>query len=96
MNEGDPVYFFMDNDLAGWQALFGIPDNEGNLETANAWAFQLYTEIPVWIVPYTKPFDGTDPGSLSSKDIEKAISNAWIFTGNPPMNDLEQPNLLRP
>ena len=93
---GDPVYFFMDNDLAGWQALFGVFNGDGELEVDNAWAFRLYREVPVWIVPYDTPLDGTDPGSLDEKTIRRMISNAWLFMGNPPLDDLMEPHLMLP
>jgi hypothetical protein len=85
VKEGDPVYFFMDNDIAGWQSLFGTFGSEGQLETENAWAYQLYREIPVWIVPYKTVFDGTDPGSLSTEEIHTRVSKAWLFTGKAPL-----------
>lgn len=94
IEEGEPVYFFMDNDLAGWQALFGVFDEDMELETKNAWAWRLYKEIPVWIVPYPAPFDGTDPGSLTKRQLEKAISKAWLFTGRVPMNSMDEPDLM--
>lgn len=84
IDEGDPVYFFMDNDKAGWSALFGNLNEDDQLETENAWAFQLYEEIAVWIVPYPNAFDGTDPGSLSKEALKKHIDRAWLFTGKAP------------
>lgn len=84
IDAGEPVYFFMDNDVAGWTALFGNPDEDGNLETENAWAFQLYTEIAVWIVPYPRSFDGTDPGSIPEERLKKHLDRAWLFTGKAP------------
>lgn len=95
--EAEPVYFFMDNDLAGWIALFGtLDDDQEIMDTSNAWAFRLFEELPVWIVPYQKQLDGTDPGSLSSEQIRKAISDAWLFTGNPPFDDLGLPTFQPP
>lgn len=96
INEGEPVYFFMDNDLAGWIALFGREDENGELETDQAWAFRLFEEIPVWIVPYKKQLDGLDPGSMSKTEYDQAVAHAWLFTGKPPMDDLEQPTLQHP
>ena len=95
IEEGDPVYFFMDNDLAGWQALFGVFDGDGVLEVDNAWAYRLYREIPVWIVPYDTPFDGMDPGSLPEETLRRMIDNAWLFMGTPPLDDLDEPHLMR-
>lgn len=86
IQQGEPVYFFMDNDLAGWQAVFGIFDSDGNLMTDNAWAYSLYSEIPVWIVPYSTQFGGEDPGSLFEADkVHRMIRNAWLFTGKAPL-----------
>lgn len=96
ISEGDPVYFFMDNDLAGWQALFGVFDEEGELNTENSWVYNLYKELPVWIVPYPTPLDGTDPGSLSREEFNKCVDSAWLFMGKPPMDDLDQPHLMLP
>lgn len=96
IEEGDPVYFFMDNDLAGWQSLFGVFNGDDELEVDNAWAFRLYREIPVWIVPYDTPFDGTDPGSLDEETIRSMVNNAWLFMGNPPLDDFMEPHLMRP
>lgn len=96
IQEAAPVHFFMDNDLAGWTALFGYADEDGELVTDNAWAFRLYTEIPVWIVPYPRGLDGTDPGSLSKKQIDAAIKRAWLFTGKLPVDELGLPDLRRP
>lgn len=90
VEDGDPVYFLMDNDLAGWQALFGTFDDDGRHETQNAWAYQLYREIPVWIVPYPAVFDGTDPGSLSAQQVSKMLSKAWLFTGKTPRGSAGQ------
>lgn len=95
--EGEPVYFFMDNDIAGWQALFGIFDKDENLETKNAWAFQLYKEIPVWIVPYRTNLKGEDPGSIPDKETyDSYIKRAWIFTGKAPLNPDGSPSFLKP
>lgn len=96
IEEADPVYFFMDNDLAGWTALFGTFNPEGELEVDNAWAFRLYREIPVWIVPYDTPFDGSDPGSIPEDKLHRMIHDAWLFLGNPPLDDLDEPHLMRP
>ena len=96
IGEGEPVYFFMDNDLAGWQSLFGTFGPDGNLETDNAWAYQLYQEIAVWTVPYPVPMDGTDPGSLSTWQIRQAISKAWLFTGRAPLTDFDEPTFDNP
>lgn len=96
IDEGDPVYFFMDNDLAGWTSLFGTFGADGVLEVDNAWAYRLYRELPVWIVPYNKPFDGTDPGSLPENEIHDMVHNAWLFMGNPPLDDLDEPHLMLP
>lgn len=98
IQDGDPVYFFMDNDIAGWQALFGILE-DGERDTSNAWAYNLYTEVPVWIVPYPNNFGvgkRNDPGSLPSRMIRQCIDRAWLFMGKPPMDDMEIPNLLIP
>lgn len=85
VSEGEAVYFLMDNDLAGWQALFGTYDEDGKHETEQAWAYRLYREVPVFIVPYKTIFDGTDPGTLSAKDVSAGLSRAWLFTGNAPV-----------
>jgi hypothetical protein len=93
ISEGEPVFFLMDNDLAGWQALFGIPDKDGEgYITDNAWAYRLYKEIPVWIVPYKNHMDGLDPGSITSKRLfDTMVSKAWLFTGDAPFNDGGEP-----
>lgn len=97
IDEGDPVYFFMDNDLAGWQALFGTFDTDENLHTENAWAFALYTQIPVWIVPYRTNLTGEDPGSMLDKaEYDKRISRAWLFTGKAPTISPGKPSMLHP
>lgn len=96
IEEAAPVYFFMDNDLAGWAALFGRENEDGTMDISNAWAFRLYEEIPVWIVPYPRPFDGTDPGGLNRKQWDAAVNQAWIFTGRPPTDDLGLPTFERP
>lgn len=97
LREGEPVYFFMDNDVAGWTALFGLLDDDENLDTSQAWAFRLYKEIPVWIVPYFKNLDGTDPGSLRNKeDYDAHIKRAWLFTGKAPMTADGRRSMLRP
>ncbi len=97
ISEGDPVYFFMDNDMAGWTSLFGVPDKEdGEFDRDNAWAYQLYKELAVWIVPYPSPFTSKnlDPGSLPEKTLHGCIERAWLFTGEAPMDDMGTPNLL--
>jgi hypothetical protein len=91
IKEGDPAYFFLDNDVAGWQALFGIFDDNGKLETKNSWAYQLYREIPVWIVPYPTVFNGADPGTLQAATVHKAISKSWLFTGKAPVRGRNEP-----
>lgn len=99
ISEGDPVYFFMDNDIAGWTALFGVRNEEGDgWNRDNAWAYKLYRELPVWIIPYPGNFTrkGSDPGSLTKKTIDECIKRAWIFTGKPPMDDLGVPNMMLP
>lgn len=97
IQEGEPVYFFMDNDLAGWQALFGIFDEDENLVTDNAWAYKLYKEIPVWIVPYRTNLTGEDPGGiLDKKEYNAMLKRAWLFTGKAPLNGPAQPSTLRP
>lgn len=100
ISEGDPCYFFMDNDLAGWQALFGVPkkDDENNYDTDQAWAYQLYKELPVWIVPYPKPFEqgAADPGSMSKEQFEASIKRAWLFTGRPPIDAYGNPHMMLP
>jgi hypothetical protein len=99
LRRGEPVYFFMDNDLAGWQALFGVPkkDDEDELETSMAWAEKLYRELPVWIVPYKRRLDGTDPGGITDpKQFAWHIRNAWLYTGVPPYTDLLEPTLQHP
>jgi hypothetical protein len=88
IQEGEPVHFFMDNDNAGWTALFGTFDADGNLETENAWAFQLYKEIPVWIVPYPVPLMGQDPGSIAPEKLKNYIKRAWLFTGRAPLTEI--------
>ncbi len=96
VDEAEPVYFFMDNDLAGWQALFGNIDKDGELETLNAWAFRLYREIPVWIVPYKTRLTGEDPGSISSKEeLDRMVRSAWLFTGEAPFDRAGVPTLTR-
>lgn len=94
VSEGDPVYFFMDNDLAGWSALFGNLNEDNKLEKENSWAFQLYKEIPIWVVPYPREFDGTDPGSIKQSSLKKHIDRAWLFTGRVPMDAYGNQNLL--
>jgi hypothetical protein len=94
--EGKPVHLFFDNDLAGWQAMFGVPDDEGELNTTNAWAYQLYRELPVWIVPYPKTFNGMDPGSLSVDLYRKLVGNAYMFHGVAPTNELGEPIMTKP
>lgn len=99
ISEGDPVYFFMDNDLAGWQALFGVPNDEGDgYETHNAWAFQLYREIPVWIVPYPTPLNtgNLDPGMMSRKSFNNSVKRAWLFTGEAPLDAGGNPHMMPP
>jgi hypothetical protein len=97
IDEAEPAYFFMDNDLAGWQALFGVFKPDGDLETENAWAFRLYKEIPVWIVPYEEPLTGEDPGSITDPArVEKLIRNAWLFTGKAPLDRSGSPSTQRP
>jgi hypothetical protein len=93
---GEPVYFFMDNDDAGWAALFGTVNPDGDLETENAWAYRLYKEIPVWIVPYPQPFNGKDPGSIPANKIKNYLKRAWLFTGKPPMSEIGTRHLLPP
>lgn len=90
LQEGDPVYLFMDNDKAGWQAAFGIPNEDGELNKSQSWAHSLYREVPVWIVPYpSAELDGTDPGSLADrKTLHKLISKAWLYTGEAPYDSL--------
>jgi hypothetical protein len=90
--DGEPVFFLMDNDLAGWQALFGRKeDNDGRFNTEGAWAYELYKEIPTWIVPYPVVFDGTDPGSLQAEEVRKMLSRAWLFTGRAPLDPAGNP-----
>lgn len=96
IDEGDPVYFFMDNDLAGWNALFGTMDEDGKLDKDNSWAFNLYTEIPVWIVPYPNTFDGLDPGSILDRNVKKHIDRAWLFTGKVPLTSTNERHLMLP
>lgn len=97
ISAGEPVYFFMDNDLAGWQALFGVFDEDENLVKDNAWAWRLYREIPVWIVPYRRNLDGSDPGGMMSREeIESHIKRAWLFTGKAPLTPDMRPSMLRP
>lgn len=95
ITEGDPVYFFMDNDIAGWEALFGIPKDDGEgFNHDNAWAYQLYREIPVWIVPYPVPLGKGDPGALTKNAIDECIKRAWLFTGQAPFDDQGNPTLM--
>lgn len=95
ITEGDPVYFFMDNDMAGWEALFGIPDKDGDgYNYDNAWAYTLYREIPVWIVPYPVPLGNGDPGALPAETVHKCIKRAWLFTGEAPFDDNGNPTLM--
>ena len=97
IQEGEPVYFFMDNDLAGWQSLFGTFDDDENLNTDNAWAFRLYKEIAVWIVPYRTNLTGEDPGSIRDKaEYDEMLKRAWLFTGKAPTAGPGQPSTLRP
>lgn len=97
IDEAEPVYFFMDNDLAGWQALFGVFKPDGELDTDNAWAFQLYREVPVWIVPYRTDLTGEDPGSIMDKKaFDRMIRNAWLFTGKAPLDNAGAPSTRRP
>jgi hypothetical protein len=92
-----PVMFFMDNDLAGWQAVFGVKDEDDEWDTQNAWAYRLYQEIPVWIVPYrSRLLKGEDPGSLPAADIHQGIKKAWLFTGKPATDDLGVPGFRKP
>jgi len=95
--EGEPVYFFMDNDLAGWQALFGVFDADENLKTDLAWAFRLFREIPVWIVPYRTNLTGEDPGGILDRAAFDAhIKRAWLFTGKAPLTVDGRPSMLHP
>lgn len=96
LSEGEPVYLFMDNDRAGWNAAFGLFDDDMELKTDQAWAYQLYREIPVWIVPYPTGFNNMDPGSMNKATWEKHISKAWLFTGRAPMNDMLEPTFQVP
>lgn len=97
ISEGKPVYFFMDNDLAGWQSLYGLIKEDESLDSSNAWAFRLYNEIPVWIVPYARNMDGTDPGSLKTKEAyDNHIKRAWLFTGKAPYTEFGEPSNMRP
>lgn len=93
----EPVMFFMDNDLAGWQALFGFFDEEERHDTSNAWAYRLYREIPVWIVPYKqRKLRGQDPGSLTYKEVQESLEHAWLFTGKAPTDELGTPSFRKP
>lgn len=97
LQEGDPIYLFFDNDLAGWQAMFGTFDPDENLKTENAWAYLLYKQIPVWIVPYKTNLTGEDPGSMRDKSVYEAhLKKAWLFTGKAPVKGPGQPSMLRP
>lgn len=97
IDEAEPVYFFMDNDLAGWQALFGTFNPDGDLDTTNAWAFQLYREIPVWIVPYSTQLTGEDPGGIFDKqEFDRMVRRAWLFTGKAPLDKAGYPSMRRP
>lgn len=94
IEEGEHVYFLLDNDTAGWQALFGIPDpsKDGEYNTADAWAFQLFREIPVSIIPYQHDLDGLDPGSIRDKKLlQRMIDRAWLFDGKVPLNETGDP-----
>ena len=96
-SEAEPVHFFMDNDLAGWQATFGTLNQDGQLETENAWAFRLYKEIPVWIVPYKTHLGGEDPGSIKDKEtLDNMVKRAWLFTGKAPLTKAGLPTFVRP
>lgn len=92
IDRGDPQYFFMDNDQAGWQALFGIPDGDGGYKQDQSWAHNLYTEITVWVVPWPNVFDGRDPASITSrKDVDKHLKRAWMYTGKIPLDEQLKP-----
>jgi hypothetical protein len=94
LEEGEHVYFLLDNDKAGWQALFGIPDpsKDGEYNTADAWAFKLFREIPVSIIPYENDLDGLDPGSIRDPAIIKnMLDRAWLFNGKVPLNEYDEP-----
>ncbi|QXN71129.1 DNA primase [Rhodobacter phage RcDurkin] len=96
ISEGEPVYLLFDNDLPGWQAMFGVPDDNGGLDTSQAWAFRLFEEIPVWIVPYRETFDGKDPGSLDRAEYDVMIRNAWLFHGRAPLDAEGNPSMQKP
>lgn len=91
IDEGEAVFFLMDNDLAGWQALFGTRDGDGNFTSQDCWTSYLFTEIPTWIVPWNSLFDGSDPGQLSNAQIEKMLAKAWLYTGKKPLDALGEP-----
>jgi hypothetical protein len=97
LSSQEPVMLFMDNDLAGWQAAFGLFDEEDNHDTSNAWAYRLYKEIPVWIVPYKqRKLNGQDPGSLTREEVQESIEHAWLFTGKVPTDELGTPSFRKP
>jgi hypothetical protein len=97
IDEGEPVYLFLDNDLPGWQAMFGTFDPDENLKTENSWAFNLYRHVPVWIVPYRENLAGGDPGSIDDKQaLDAQLKRAWLFTGVAPTLGPGRASTLRP
>jgi hypothetical protein len=81
-----PVFLFLDNDAAGDAATFGVVNNDTGLrENAYlSWANRLVQHVPVWICNYpakAKREGRNDPDSLTTKEIQHSIKNAWLYTG---------------
>lgn len=76
-----PAYFLFDNDKAGQDAVLGNLDEEtGEEDKSNAWAENLYKEIPVWIGQWHDTPYGADPRDVSPDTIIKAIKTARLYT----------------
>lgn len=80
--KGEPVFFFFDNDKAGYDAVHGNEDNEtGEIDTSLSWAHQLYTQIPVWVIGYPDHVEAKDPGSMNKVDVLSCMKQAKLYNG---------------
>lgn len=76
-----PAYFLFDNDKAGEDAVLGnLNEETGEIDESNAWAPQLYNDIPVWIGQWGDTPYGKDPRDVSPETIISAIENAKLYT----------------
>ena len=75
-----PITWFLDNDQAGQDALYGRKDPETGKYLSQGILSRIGAEVPQMVVRYPRRLAGADAGDLAYHSIRRLVAGAEIWT----------------